>query len=205
MTAAKNPATKKVAEVVAPSDKKHIGNLRIESKADAKRYADVTEVTGYLDISADASLPVLTTVGGSLYISADASLPVLTTVGSYLDISADASLPVLTTVGGYLDISADASLPVLTTVGSYLDISDENIELPALEIAHGVKGRLLAIHKHGLWLSDDYKYYAGCKGPMTKNKAIALSKVYEDQETAQIFIKAILADEESRAESVIES
>ena len=151
MTAAKNPATKKVAEVVAPSDKKHVGNLRIESKSDAEKYADVSEVTGSLYIRADASLPVLTTVGGSL------------------------------------------------------DIGAENIELPALEIAHGVKGRLLAIHKHGLWLSDDYKYYAGCKGPMTKNQAIALSEVYEDQETAQIFIKAILADEESRAESVIES
>jgi hypothetical protein len=151
MTAAKKAATKKVAEVGAPSEKNHIGNLRIESKADAERYADVTEVTGSLDIGADASLPVLTAVGDYLYIGA------------------------------------------------------ENIELPALEIAHGVKGRLLAIHKHGLWLSDDYKYYAGCKGPMTKNKAIALSKVYEDQETAQIFIKAILADEESRAASAIES
>jgi hypothetical protein len=104
---------------------------------------------------------------------------------------------VLTTVGGSLDISADAQLPVLTTVGGYLDIRVD-AQLPVLTVAHGVKGRLLAIHQYGLWLSEEYKYYAGCKGPLTKNQAIALSKAYNDQETAQIFIKAILDDEAKR-------
>jgi len=71
-----------------------------------------TKITGYLYISADAKLPVLTSVGGSLYIRADAKLPVLTSVGGSLDISADAKLPVLTSVGGYLYISADAKLSI---------------------------------------------------------------------------------------------
>ena len=48
-----------------------------------------------------------TKITGYLYISADAKLPVLTSVGGYLDIRADAKLPVLTSVGGYLYINAD--------------------------------------------------------------------------------------------------
>ena len=60
---------------------KHIGDLRIYHKADAAKYAGIEDVTGYLYISADAQLPVLTSVGGSLYIRADAQLPVLTSVG----------------------------------------------------------------------------------------------------------------------------
>lgn len=44
----------------------HQGDLTISTKAQAKQYADVEEVTGYLDISADAQLPVLASVGGSL-------------------------------------------------------------------------------------------------------------------------------------------
>ncbi len=61
----------------------HHGNLVIRTKADAARYANVEEVTGYLDIRADAQLPVLASVGGSLYIRADAQLPVLASVGGY--------------------------------------------------------------------------------------------------------------------------
>jgi len=79
---------------------KHIGDLIITTAEQAKSYAHIEEVTGYLDISADAQLPALTSVGGSLYISADAQLPVLTSVGGYLDIRADAQLPALTSVGG---------------------------------------------------------------------------------------------------------
>ena len=78
---------------------KHIGNLTITS-ANAGDYAGLTEVTGYLSIQADASLPVLTTVGGYLYIQAEASFPVLTTVGGSLDIQARAALPALTTAHG---------------------------------------------------------------------------------------------------------
>jgi len=215
--------------------KKHIGNLRIESKKDAKKYADITEITGslyvnadfqapvltsvggylyvnadfqapvltsvggYLDVRADFQAPVLTSVGGSLYVNADFQAPVLTSVGGSLYVNADFQAPVLTSVGGYLDVRADFQAPVLTSVGGYLDVrADCEFSAPLLAIAYGVKGRLIAIHKYGLWLSEDYKYYAGCKGPMTKNQAIALSKVYDDQETAQIFIAAILADEALR-------
>ena len=46
---------------------KHIGDLTI-TKRNAASVAHITEVTGYLDISAEASLPVLTSVGGSLRI-----------------------------------------------------------------------------------------------------------------------------------------
>ena len=78
--------------------------------AEAGKTYDYVEITGSLDISADAKLPALTSVGGSLYIRADAKLPALTSVGGYLYIRADAKLPALTSVGGYLDISADAKL-----------------------------------------------------------------------------------------------
>jgi hypothetical protein len=79
----------------------HHGDLVILTRADAIKFAGIEEVTGSLDIRADASLPVLTSVGGSLYIRADASLPVLTSVGGSLEIRADASLPVLTSVEGH--------------------------------------------------------------------------------------------------------
>lgn len=45
---------------------KHTGDLVIRTKADAERFKDVVEVTGSLDISADAQLPALTSVGGYL-------------------------------------------------------------------------------------------------------------------------------------------
>lgn len=49
---------------------KHVGNLEIRTQADAKKYAGLTEVTGYLYINASAKLdaPALESVGGDLYI-----------------------------------------------------------------------------------------------------------------------------------------
>ena len=152
----------------------HQGDLTI-TRANAKACEDITEVTGYLYIRADASLPVLTTVGGSL------------------DISADASLPVLTTVGGSLDISADASLPVLTTVGGYLYISAEKLDAPNIDTLHSNKGRLLAVSQYGLWLSHDGYYFAGCRGPL--NRAQALKHWKRDDERAVVFTAAIEAVE----------
>ncbi|MDQ3270754.1 MAG: hypothetical protein M3Q12_01105 [Pseudomonadota bacterium] len=133
---------------------KHQGDLTI-TVANCKKFADLTEVTGYLYIGADASLPALTTVGGSLYIGADASLPALTTVG------------------GSLDIGADASLPALTTVGRYLYIRAGKMTAPMLMVAHGEKGDLLAVSKYGLWRSAEGYYYAGCRGPLSKERALA--------------------------------
>ncbi len=114
----------------------HHGNLTITT-ANAAKYADLTEVTGSLDIYAAAKLEALTTVGGSLYINADAKLEALTTVGGSLDINADAKLeaPALTTVGGDLYIYAAAKLeaPALTSVGGSLDINAAaKLEAPAL-------------------------------------------------------------------------
>lgn len=40
------------------------GDLIIRTKAEAEKYAAIEEVTGSLDISADAKLPVLTSAGG---------------------------------------------------------------------------------------------------------------------------------------------
>jgi len=103
---------------------KHQGDLIIKTKADAQKYADVTEVSGYLSIRADAKLDALASVGGDLYIYADAKLDALTSVGGYLSIYADAKLdaPELTSVGGGLSIHADAKLDALTSVGGYLSI-----------------------------------------------------------------------------------
>ena len=131
---------------------KHIGNLTITS-ANAGDYAGLTEVTGYLSIRADASLPVLTTVGGYLDIQSEASLPVLTTVGGYLDIQAEAALPALTTVGDPLTIRAEASFPALTT-------------------AHGVPGNLIAVSDYGLWAGSNGLYYAGCRKGFTREQAL---------------------------------
>ena len=102
-------------------------------------------------------------------------------------------------VTGSLYIRADAQLPVLTSVGGYLDISADGFKvesLPALKSAHGVEGRLVAVKKWGLWYSTDYKFYAGCQGPLTKRQAIALSKKWDDQEVAQYFAKVIEAIDE---------
>ena len=170
---------------------KHFGDLTITA-SNKNKYLDLVEVTGSLVIRADASLPVLTTVGGTLYINADASLPVLATVGGYLEINADASLPVLTTVGGTLYINADASLPVLATVGGYLEINadaslpvlttvggtlyiraDGKFNAPCLAVSHGNKGALLGISGYGLWRSDDGYYFAGCRGPLNAEQALA--------------------------------
>lgn len=53
---------------------KHVGNLIIETAADAKKYAGVTEVTGYLHINSNAELSALTSVTGYLYIHSNAEL-----------------------------------------------------------------------------------------------------------------------------------
>ena len=100
---------------------KYKGNLIIteENKND---FAELTEVTGWLDINADAQLPALQTVGGALKINADAKLPALQTVRGGINIKADAQLPALQTVGGWLKIRADAQLPVLQTVGGWMEI-----------------------------------------------------------------------------------
>ena len=131
---------------------KHIGNLIITTVNKAG-YAELTEVTGYLSIQAEASLPVLTTVGDYLCIRAEASLPMLTTVGGSLGIYAEASLPVLTTVGGSLYIQAEASFPVLTTV-------------------HSVPGNLIAVSEYGLWAGSNGLYYAGCREELTREQAL---------------------------------
>ena len=64
-------------------------------------------------------------------------------------------------------------------------------QLPVLRSAHGVNGRLVCVKKYGLWYSVDYRFYAGCQGPMTKRQALALSKKWDDRETAEYMAKFI--------------
>ena len=56
---------------------KYEGDLIITA-TNAGKFLELVEVTGYLEIRADAKLPVLATVGGYLEIRADANLPKLT-------------------------------------------------------------------------------------------------------------------------------
>ena len=77
----------------------------------------------------------------------------------------------LTEVGGSLYILAETSLPVLTS-------------------AHGNPGRLIAISGYGLVATDAGMFYAGCRGPLTKDQALAHWR--RDDERAKVFTAAIL-------------
>jgi hypothetical protein len=171
----------------------HDGDLTI-TEDNAHLYTDLTSVVGCLYIHALTTLPVLTSVGGSLVIRAAATLPALTSVGGRLSICALATLPMLTSVGGSLVIRASITItitmPMLTSVGGRLSIS-ASTTLPALTTAHGVTGRLLCISAWGLWLSDDGLYYAGCRGPLTREAALAHWD--RPDERAVMFTAAILA------------
>lgn len=70
----------------------HKGNLEIWDENDAKKYADVKEVAGFLIIHSKATLNELTKVGGSLHIRSDATLNALTGVGKSLYIDGGATL-----------------------------------------------------------------------------------------------------------------
>jgi hypothetical protein len=147
---------------------KHIGNLQINSAADAKRYAHIEEVTGYLGVSADFQAPVLATVGGSLDVRADFQAPVLATVGGYLDVRADFQAPVLATVGGYLGVSADFQAPVLATVGGS-DITMRPIWFGGLEYSVTILDSTMRIgcQEHLLcdWEAFDNSQIAEMDGP----------------------------------------
>jgi hypothetical protein len=150
------------------------GNLIITAD-NAEKYVELTEVTGWLRISSEAQFPALTSVGGGLEIKAEAQFPALTSVGGGLEIKAEAQFPALTSVGGGLEIKAEAQLPALT-------------------VAHGVKGRLIAVHQYGLWMADNGMYYAGCQGPLNRINALELADVWIDRKMADIFKEAILND-----------
>ena len=134
---------------------KYEGDLIIteENKND---FTELTEVTGGLEIYADAQLPVLQTVGGWLCIRTDVQLPALQTVGGWLYIYADAQLPALQVVGRTLYINADVQLPALQAVGGELDINAD-AQLPALQTVRGginikADAQLPALQTVGGWL-----------------------------------------------------
>ena len=114
------------------------GNLIIRTAADAKKYATLTKVTGYLYIYSGTKLDALTSVGGDLYINSGAKLDALTSVGGYLYIYSGTKLDALTSVGGALSIYSAAKLDALTSVGGDLSInSGAKLDAPALTSVGG--------------------------------------------------------------------
>ena len=159
---------------MAKSENIYEGNLIIRTDADAKKYATLTKVTGYLSINGSAKLdaPALTSVGGYLYINGSAKLDALTSVGGYLSINGSAKLDALTSVGGYLSIYSSAKLdaPALTSVGGYLYIySSAKLDAPALTSVGGYlyingSAKLDALTGVGGYL------YIYSKGSLTANR-----------------------------------
>lgn len=91
-------------------------------------------------------------------------------------------------VDGWLYISAEgASLPVLTNIGENLYISAEGASLPCFGtiIAHS-DWSLIRLHSTGL-------YAAGCRGPWTRDQALAHWKGRSD-ERAVLFTAALMAE-----------
>jgi hypothetical protein len=79
----------------------------------------------------------------------------------------------------------------ITEVTGSLDISAGKFDAPQLETLHANKGRLLAISQYGLWVSHDGYYFAGCRGPLSREAALK----YWDRtdERAKVFTAAIKA------------
>ena len=73
--------------------KKFEGNLRIEF-GDTRDFSQLEEVTGYLSVSSNVTLPQLTSVGGYLYVSSNVTFeaPQLTSVGGDLFVSSNVTL-----------------------------------------------------------------------------------------------------------------
>ena len=94
----------------------------------------------------------------------------LVEVTGYLHIDADAQLPALTTVGGSLEIHSEAQLPALTTVGRSLYVKTGiTFDYSAIKFH---KGKVIAIWQFALHEKDGM-YTAGCRGPWTKEQALA--------------------------------
>ena len=60
----------------------------------------------------------------------------------------------------------------ISEVTGYLYIGAGKFDAPLLDTLHANKGRLLAVSKYGLWLSHDGYYFAGCRGPISREAAI---------------------------------
>ena len=123
------------------TNKIYQGNIKITSENVAdweKKLKGIEQITGYLSIYSNASLPALKSVGGYLSIYSNASLKAdaLKSVGGDLSINSNASLPALKSVGGYLYVNSNASLPALKSVGGDLSINS-NASLPALKSVGG--------------------------------------------------------------------
>ena len=115
----------------------YYGNLII-NKNDKNDYSKLEKVTGYVDISKNATLQAdaLTSIGSYVYISENATLQAdaLTSIGDSVGISENATLQAdaLTSIGGSVGIRENATLQAdaLTSIGSYVYIS-ENATLQA--------------------------------------------------------------------------
>ena len=115
----------------------------------------------------------------------------VTSVGGYLSVKADAQLPALTSVGGDLSVKADARLPALTSVGGSLYVmADAQLRAPMLRF-YGERYLEIARSGYVLFAGDRGNYRAGCRGPFTRDEALAHWS--RSDERAKVFTAAILA------------
>ena len=159
----------------------HSGNLIITAD-NCSDFKNIAEITGYLEIKRGVTF----------------NAPALTSVGGYVSVSGKFDAPALTSVGGDVSVyvSGKFDAPALTSVGGDVSVYvSGKFDAPALTSVYGVPGKLLAVKGYWLWKSNEGKYYAGCKRGFYKDQCIRLSKSYEDQETAQLFINAIIESE----------
>jgi hypothetical protein len=68
------------------------------------------------------------------------------------------------------------------------------------DVMHGVRGVAIAqCDGFILWQGEDGRYYAGCHGPLTRNKALRHWGAHRHDERARVFSAAILANREAIA------
>ena len=173
----------------------HSGNLIITAD-NCSDFKNIAEITGYLEIKRGVTFdaPALTSVGGDVYVYGKFDAPALNSVGGYVSVYGKFDAPALTSVGGDVYVYGKFDAPALTSVGGYVSVSGK-FDAPALTSVYGVPGKLLAVKDYWLWKSNEGKYYAGCKRGFSKDQCISLAQSYEDQETAQLFINAIIESE----------
>src|SRR3990167_1210025 len=164
---------------------KHTGNLTITDQ-NLKTCLVLAEVTGGLDVRAEgAQFPKLAEVTGALDVQAKgAQFPKLAEVTGALDVRAEgAQFPKLAEVTGALDVQAKgAQFPKLVKTGA-LHVRAKGAQFPKL-------GRVIAMSTWGLVLLNNGILSAGCRGPWTREQALAHWGKRTD-ERAKLFTAAI--------------
>ena len=144
---------------------KHTGNLTITDQ-NLETCLVLAEVTGELSVLAKgAQFPKLVKAG-ALYVRAKG-----------------AQFPELAEVTGALSVEAEgAQFPALVKTG-WLSVEAKGAQFPAL-------GRVIAMSTWGLVLLNNGMFCAGCRGPWTREQALAHWGERTD-ERAELFTAAI--------------